>query len=275
MTEPQQQNRHQTGHTFIEAVHGNVYISADEHVPDIHINHVEGNIYLARGLSYTRLFLSDATNPENGFALDAITKIILPYLDSLFQIQHTLDTLAERLPSDLRILGIYQGSVTVDVTGGIRDTAELIRDEVTPWRRRVAKELAELAVKEKEIELKQKEIELNKAKATLKQDKAQAELERVQLEAAAAKTAAEAQKISAEAQLLQMQAAQQALSNQKIQLELATIMLNLLEQKAPNLGEEKRLLFAMQMMGPIQLIATSPLVLDAFAEVGSTQKEIG
>lgn len=212
--------------------------------------------------------LTDSNYDLLGFSVDYLIGTVMRYLNALISIQHIIDDALMRPSSHITILGIHYGSVKVDITGGIRETVELILDVIVPWRHRTARERAELGVREKEIELKQKEIETQRARAALKQAKAQVEVEQAKSGAEAERIRAEAQKIAAEARLLQTQAEEQALSNQKIRLEIVKLALEMVDKKVPNLSEEQRLLMAMQMVGPVQQVATSPLELVSWRDIG-------
>ena len=162
---------------------------------------------------------------------------------------------------DVRILGISQGSVTVDLTGGIRDSIELVRDSVVPWRRAHQRTLAEKELAEKELALKLKRVEVAEAKAAVERADGAAENEAKRTEAEAEKTRAEAEKLRAEALTVHAQARQMELANHRSELELMGLALEMVKKIKPDLSEAELLLYAMKLVDPVRVIATSPLEL--------------
>lgn len=205
------------------------------------------------------LVLTDSQSPIGGFLPDYLATAVLPYISALIQIHHVIDEIHGRSPADIKILGIRYGSVSVDLTGGIRDTVELLLDTVVSWRRENKKKLADLELAEKETELRKKKVEVEQARAALPREAKQAEEAAERTAAETLKLEAEAQKVEAEARLLNEQAQKQQLDNQKIQLEIMQLTLEMITRIAPDLPEEKRLLYAIKMVDPVRLIATSPL----------------
>lgn len=189
-----------------------------------------------------------------GFTLNYLNTVVIPYIDAFLQVQHILDEIKEREPTDIRILGIRYGSVTIDVTAGVRETIEIVLDMIVPWRRKNQRMLAELEVSEKEIDLKKKRHEIAIAKSTLRLETKQAEIENIKAEAEHLKLLAETRKIEAETR-------QQELANQKTQIEVLHLTLETISKTAPNLTDEQRLYYAMKLVDPTRLIATSPLEL--------------
>jgi hypothetical protein len=180
-----------------------------------------------------RLSLSTNNLKTYGFSINYLSKYILPYINAISELNSVIDEINGRSPTNIEILAIRKGSVTVDITGGIRDTFELIFDNIVPWRRENHKKL-------KQAEAEQKEADAKKAHATIE---------------------GETEKIEAEAELLRAQVEKQKLENQKTQLEIMKLTIDMLKQIAPNLTEERRLLYAMKLYDPVKLIALSPLEL--------------
>lgn len=166
-----------------------------------------------------RLVIEDVVSLNHRHTPDYLANIILPYLKGFIQIQGIIDEIRGFTSSPAEILAIRKGSVAVDITGGIRDTVELVLDNIVPWRRENHKKL-------KQAEAEQKEAEAQKAQATVE---------------------IETDKAKAEAELLRAQAEQQKLENQKSQLEIMKLTIDMLNQVAPNLTEERRLLYAMKL----------------------------
>lgn len=176
-----------------------------------------------------------------------LTRDVLPFINAFTEIQNIIDEIKGRSPTNIEILAIRKGSVTVDITGGIRDTVELVMDLIVPYRRKTKKRQAELDVATKEIEVKQKEADLKKAQATLEADSEQANVD--------------VEKSQAEVALLRQQERELALKNKKQELELFELTLAMVDKIKDDLPDSERLYYATKLLDPTRLIATSPLEL--------------
>lgn len=192
-------------------------------------------------------FTQVRVSKESGFSFRTLTQTLGPYLLSIEQLQHVIDKLNGRSPTDIRILAIRYGSISVDVTGGIRDTIELILNNIVPWRREHYKKMKELEVTQKGVEIKQKEVEIEQIKASVESEMIQA---------------------NDKARLVQAQAQKQELENQKMQLEIIKLALEVAKQVRPNIPEEQHMLYAMRMLGPVDLLAKSPLEIVDLKTIG-------
>lgn len=212
---------------------------------------------------WTRLVIEEegAEETREGFSTNYLAKTVLPYVEALIEIQRVMDEIRGVSGNEVKVLGISQGSVTVDLTGGIRDSIELVRDMVVPWRRENQRKLAERALAEKELGLTQKRVEVAAAKAAVKRADGEAESEGKRTEAEAEKLRAEAGKLRAEALTVEAQARQVALANQQTELELVGLALEMVRKIKPDVGEAELLMYAMKMVDPVRVIARSPLAL--------------
>lgn len=192
-----------------------------------------------------RLKLEDPQ--ELALSLDYLRRQCIPYLDSFVIIKNTIDEIKGHVASPIEILAIRKGSVTVDITGGIRDTVELVMDLIVPYRRKTKKRQAELDVDAKAIEVKKKEVELKKAQATLETDTEQANVD--------------VEKGQVEVALLRQQERELALKNKKQELELFELTLAMVDKIKDDLPDSERLYYATKLLDPTRLIATSPLEL--------------
>jgi hypothetical protein len=184
-----------------------------------------------------------------------LSRDVLPFINAFTEIQHIIDEINGRSPTNIEILAIRKGSVTVDMTGGIRDTVELVLDLVVPYRRKTKKRQAELDVATKEIEVKQKEADLKKAQATLEADSEQANVD--------------VEKAQAEVALLRQQERELALKNKKQELELFELTLAMVDKIKKGLSDSERLYYATKLLDPTRLIATSPLELISAEPISS------
>ena len=189
-------------------------------------------------IAHDTLFLEDRHNLASAFSPAYLSTTVMPYLEAVTNIQHVIDEIHGRPPTAINILAVRHGSIAVDITGGIRDTVELILDTVVPWRRENYRTFKQLETAQKEVEIQQKEVEIEQAKAKL---------------------VAEAEEAIHKARLVQAQVQKQELENQKMQIEIMRLALEMVGDVKPGLSQEERLLFAMKMLDPTRLIATSPL----------------
>ncbi len=107
-------------------------------------------------LPFHSIFLKDETNlpvssSRGKITPDYIAAYLIPYLGALTSLQTILDTLrGQKIPE----IGIHSITITADnvlhinLSGG-KDAAQLIKDQVGPWRAKYAKSIAEFNLKEK------------------------------------------------------------------------------------------------------------------------------
>ena len=196
---------------------------------------------------------------DNGLTPSYFCEIIIPYIDALVKLQHVVDEMQNQPLTEVRLLGIYHGTVTVDLTGGLRDTANIVLDLIIPWRRQNQKKLAEIETIGKEFELKQKEVEIEQIKSIMLHEGEKAKDESLRSEAESAKILAEAKKLEADTLLIEAQARELAIKNRVAELKYMDLALAMIDKMKPNMSESERFYFAMKVVDPMRLLATSPL----------------
>lgn len=194
-------------------------------------------------LSGLEIKLSGLEDDGVGFSPTDFSESILPWIDAVIQMKHCLDEIRNCPPTDVRILAIRYSSVSIDLTGGIRDTIQLILDNIVPWRVKNEKERKRLNRRKQEMEIMQKEVEIGRAEAALEDEQQQS---------------------ADRARLIKAQADRLELENRKLQLETDHLALDILGQIAPDLTPEQRLGYFKRMVEPTHLLATSSLELVSF-----------
>lgn len=184
------------------------------------------------------LVLNDPTQPIAGLSAQYLADTILPYIRALITIQHIIDEIQGRPLSVISILAIRSGSVSLDLTGGIRDTVELVLDNVVPWRRENHKRL-----KQHEADLKAAEV-----------DEKRAEVDQVR-----AKSEPDRRKAEADAELARAKAREQELLNLKLELELKELALQMARRLAPDRTTDEQLQLALRLYDPTHTLVASPL----------------
>lgn len=189
-----------------------------------------------------RFTLEGIRGTNNGFSPDYLVNTIIPYVSALTALQHVIDEIHNRSPSQIKVLGIRYGSVSIDATDDIRETVELVLDIVVPWRRENKMRLFELETHQKELELKQKEVVVEQSKVALSNESTQSD---------------------DKTRLLRVQTHKQELENQKTQLKIMKLVLEIIDKVKTDLPEDRRLFYALKVLDPARILATSPLELTA------------
>ncbi len=151
---------------------------------------------------------------------------IIPYLQALADMQHVIDEARGRPPSEVAIKSISQASPVTVAVDGIADAYKALTEDLVPWKRDHAQEMAKLAEREKQVELALKEAE---------------SLER---RAHAATQEAEAEKLRAEATKLAEEARMIALENETRKLKLLDEKMllaeRIIEKTKPGLSKKRK-----------------------------------
>lgn len=172
---------------------------------------------------------------------------INPYLSAIADIQRIVDEIRGQEPREVSVIAIRQRSPVSVSLNGASDAVQLIKETVVPWRRKHAETMARLAEAEKRAEIEVKTAEIFERRARAKKDREEAE-----------RIAAEAAQLKADAERLRIQ-------NRKLRLELhrarIQLALDLLTQLAPNLSEQQRISYVIQLLEPLKVLTESSLEL--------------
>lgn len=170
---------------------------------------------------------------------------VIPYLDSIAEIQRIIDDIFRRPPREVKVKTISQNSPISVSMEGASQAIELVRDTITPWRRKHAQEMARLSEAEKQAEIESK-------KAEILEKRARAQKER-----------AEVEKIAAEVVQQREMAEKARLENEKLRVELQRekiqLAIDIVAKVAPNLSEKEKIAYIVRLLPPVEVLALSEL----------------
>ena len=180
-----------------------------------------------------------------GLTPEYLHEVIAPYLMAIAALQRVFDQLSERPNREIVVREIsYQSPIEVNVEG-VSEVINSVKEDVVPWRRRHAQQIAQL--KEKEVAADVKKLEA----------------EAKEIRARSAKDSAESSKLEAEARKLNAEAEKQMIENERMKFDLEQSRLNLALELAkkirPNLTESELLLFAINMLPSLNTLTISDI----------------
>lgn len=192
-------------------------------------------------------FISDLTfAADSNLTADFFRYELLPYLEAVQEIQDIIDDINGEDHHPIEIIRIAKGSVNVGLIGG-EEVIKIIREEITPWRREHAKQMAELERRSKKLAIEMERAEIHATNARK------------------AKDVGETEKLEAEAALIRAQVRHQEIENDKLELLLQKdkleLAIQILERIAPDLTDEQRLEYFSRMFGPLDQLLSSKLEL--------------
>ena len=170
---------------------------------------------------------------------------LAPYLAAMAALQRVFNEMSGKRAEAIVVRRIsYQSPVEVSVDG-VADVINSLKEDVVPWRRRHAKEIAALKEREVAAEIKKREAEVKEIRAR------------------SAKDGADARKLEAEARKLHAEADRQMLENEKMKFELdqskLKLALELVEKMHPELSEGERVVYAVKMLPALNSIVISDI----------------
>lgn len=174
---------------------------------------------------------------------------ITPYLLAVSELQKIIDSVKGQPIKPVNIKSISQNSPVSVSLDGAADATEVVRDIVVPWRRVHGKDMAQL-------EKQEKAVLIEDAKASVVEKRIRTQKERV-----------ETKKIEAEIhpEKVNIEIERMRLENEKLRLEIEEkrikMALEILEI-GPELSQEQRILFVMQLLKPLGILTTSSVQLD-------------
>ncbi len=187
---------------------------------------------------------------------DPLTPITLvsqvaPYLQALIDLQEVIIQLTGEPFIEPRIRSISEHSPLSFQMDGVADAIRVVREIVTPWRRKHAQQMAELEVSEKQVEIGKAEVDIQETRARTAQTRAATK-------AAEKRQSAEIEQLLLENEAKRLQNEEKRLEIHREKLDLA---LSIVERFAPDLSEKERLLAVTQMMESLTTLTESPLEL--------------
>lgn len=174
-----------------------------------------------------------------------LSEVLAPYLDAIALIQNIYDDVRQVRKHEVVVRVITQLSpIDVSLTGAA-DAISAVKEDLIPWRKEHAKQIAALQEKQIEAEIKKKNAEALEIRSRSHKEKAEAK----RIEAEAAKLKAEAEKM--------------CLENEKLKFELESaklkLALELVAKMKPDLLEPDRIAYAVRLLPAINVIATSDI----------------
>lgn len=194
-----------------------------------------------KGLLDTEFEIETATS----LTPEYLHNVIAPYLMAIAALQRVFDQLSARPNREIVVREIsYHSPIEVSVAG-VREVIDSVKEDVVPWRRKHAQQMAQLREKEVAADIKKREAEAK------------------ELRARSAKDSAESSKLEAEARKLYAEAEKQMLENERTKFELEQARLNLALELAKkmrsDLPESELVLFAINMLPPLHTLTISDI----------------
>lgn len=193
---------------------------------------VEPNTILLTEKKLTPAFLSTTLNP---------------FLSAIANLQYTISLIQGRPRREVLVKLISQNSPISINLDGASEAIQLLRETISPWRRRHAEKMARLAEREKQAEIGEKNAEILEKRARAAKDKAETEI----ITAEAAKLREETERIKLENERLRID-----MHRAKIHLAL-----DVLGQVAPSLSEAEKVDYVVKLLSPIDVLVLTELTL--------------
>lgn len=184
---------------------------------------------------------------EAGFELTPqfLSAALSPYLEAVAVIQQVSNDVMQWPPRGVVIKSISRQS-PIDVSlSGAADAITALKEEIIPWRKKHAQELAELQATHVRAEIRKKEAEELELRARSERERAESE-----------KIRAEAAKVREEARQLQLDNEARGLELQRAKINLA---LELVSKMRPDLSQIDKYIYAMRLLPAIDTLATSEI----------------
>ena len=139
------------------------------------------------------IILTDTSLPNiPNLTPEYLSNIIVPYLNSIIELQQLIDTIKRQKPITVNIRDIKRNSPISVSLDGASEAIQLIKDTVVPWRRKHAETMARLLEQEKLVDIESKKAEVLEKRAIANKEREQAskvklETEKLQFELQQAK----------------------------------------------------------------------------------------
>jgi hypothetical protein len=174
-----------------------------------------------------------------------LSAVLVPYVSAISAMQQVCNAVLKRPPREVTIRSISQNS-PMDIK--LLDAAEAInalKEDIIPWRKEHAQEMAALKELDIAADIKKKEEEALEIRARATKDAAESE-----------KIRAEAAKVREEVEQLRIENEKRSFELKKAKLDLA---LEIVSKMQPNLPLSERYIHAMQLLPQIDTFTTSPV----------------
>jgi hypothetical protein len=160
---------------------------------------------------------------------------ITPYINAVIDLQHIIDEIKKRKPSDINIKEIKRNSPISVSLDGAGEAIQIIKETIVPWRRKHAETMARLLEQEKSVEIEAKKAEVLEKRAIAARERE--ETDKVKLEN---------EKLRAE------------ISLQKAKVQLALDILSIISS---NLNQTEREIYIQKLLPIIDTLALGKIEL--------------
>jgi DNA-directed RNA polymerase specialized sigma24 family protein len=214
--------------------------------------HVAHKTYLKPETSHN---FADLIRSVQGFVVEEgitltprfLADVLAPYIDAIAAIQNIYDDVRQ-VPKHEVVIRFIGHFSPIDVSlNGAADAISAVKEDLIPWRKEHAKQIAVLQEKQVQAEIKKKNAEV------------------LEIRSRSSKERAEAKKIEAEAEKLKAEAEKMYLENEKLKFELESaklkLALELVAKMKPDLPEPDRIAYAVRLLPAINVIITSDIEL--------------
>lgn len=170
---------------------------------------------------------------------------VIPYITAIADVQRVCNAVLKRPQREVSIKSISQNSPMSIKLIDAAQAINAVKEDIIPWRRKNAQNLAILKEVDVAADIKKKEEEALEIRARATKDQAEAE-----------KIKAEAAKIREEAEQMRIENDKRRFELQKAKFELA---LEIVSKMQPDLPPSDKYVFAMQLLPAIDTLSTSPI----------------
>jgi hypothetical protein len=184
-------------------------------------------------------------NTEQHLTPEYLVAHIFPPVEALATIQELFTNIEGYYRRDVIIRLIRQESPVNISLEGAADAVQSLKEDIIPWRKRHAKEMADLKARDAEVEIAKKRAEA------------------AQIRANSAKDRAEVEKIEAEAAKLREEAEKQKIENDKLKFELESsklqLAIDIVSKMRPDLPDSEKLVYAFKLLPSINTLTASAI----------------
>jgi CRP-like cAMP-binding protein len=189
--------------------------------------------------------IPDTVQTDATLTATYLEKTVAPYLKATTDLQHVLDSVKGRPFREIRIYKISQNSPIEAVLGNAVDAVTSAKEDIIPWRRKHAQQMAHLIEQEKTVAIERERTEILSSRAT------------------AAKDRAEEKKIQAEIEKVKAETERMELENEKVRWEMQQskiqLGLDILLKINSTLSETQRIAFLLKLLEPLNILTSSEL----------------
>jgi hypothetical protein len=184
-------------------------------------------------------------------SIEPNSNIVAPYNEALVELQQILTQVKGDEPPQPRVKSIPEGSLVLKMEG-TADALRALIDVVLPWRRKFAKQRADLEVIHMQLQNEQMQAEILEARARA---------QRAHVEAKITEEEVEEKRLSNAGKRLVLEEKRTELEKQQLELYQAKIDMasKIIEKFNPQLSETERFAYVIRILKPLNVLVESPL----------------